>query len=129
MKLNVLLVDDSALMRKMVRQALAQAGFELERVEEATNGQEGLEKLQNILFDVALVDLHMPVMTGDEMFEKWRVDPKASRTPIVFVSSESSAARIVALLEKGAGFVHKPWSPEDLRSQILSVRGEHRGRV
>lgn len=127
MSLNVLIVDDSGVMRKMIRQALGRAGIALGEVREAANGEEALAALARGGVDVALLDLHMPVMTGEELFERIRANPATSKLPVVFVSSESSAARVEKLMERGAAFVHKPWSAEELQTQILSVTEGRRG--
>jgi two-component system chemotaxis response regulator CheY len=127
MSLNVLIVDDSGVMRKMIRQALDRSGLSVGGVYEAANGREALDLLERERVDVALLDLHMPVMTGEELYESLRASARHADLPVVFVSSESSAGRIQHLMEKGAGFVHKPWSAEDLRAQIESVTEARRG--
>jgi two-component system chemotaxis response regulator CheY len=127
MAMNVLVVDDSGVMRKMIIQALAQSGLPLGHIFESANGQEGLDVVHQQNVDVVLLDLHMPVMNGEEMFNQLRADPKYAQLPVVFITSESSAARIQNLLGRGAGFVHKPWSPEDIRSQILTLTGPSHG--
>lgn len=127
MAMNVLVVDDSGVMRKMIIQALAQSGLPLGHIFESANGQEGLEVLKQQKVDVVLLDLHMPVMNGEEMFNRLRSDEKHRKTPVVFITSESSAARVQSLIGQGAGFVHKPWSAEDIRSQILTLTGNRHG--
>lgn len=127
MSLNVLIVDDSGVMRKMIRQALDRSGLTVAGIHEAANGWEALELLERERVDVALLDLHMPVMSGEEFYDAVRSSARHADLPVVFVSSESSAGRIAHLMEKGAGFVHKPWSAEDLRAQIESVTEPRRG--
>ena len=127
MSLNVLIVDDSGVMRKMIRQALDRSGLTVAGIHEAANGWEALELLERERVDVALLDLHMPVMSGEEFYDAVRSSARHADLPVVFVSSESSAGGIAHLMEKGAGFVHKPWSAEDLRAQIESVTEPRRG--
>ncbi len=123
MRLNILVVDDSGVMRKMVLRALTESGLDLGTVFEAANGREGLAVIERETLDVVLLDIHMPVMTGEELFMHLKSSPKTKSLPVVFISSESSSARIETLMERGAGFIHKPWSAEDFRAQILAVTG------
>jgi len=128
MAYNVMLVDDSGLMRKMILKTLRLCGFELGEIYEAANGQEGLKTLEGKKIDFALVDIHMPVMGGEEMVEKMRQNPQTEKMPVIFVSSDSSAERIEMLMKKGAGFVNKPFDPEALREAILSMTGGSNGQ-
>jgi len=118
MERNILVIDDSAVMRKMLVKMLRLSGLPLGQIYEAGNGQEGLQALAQHSVDLILADIHMPVMDGIEMFERTRNDPRNSGLPFIFVSSDSSATRVATLLGKGAGFVHKPLSPESLLEAI-----------
>ena len=69
MSLNVLVVDDSAVMRAMIIKTLRLSGLPLGEVHEAANGQEGLGTLDEHWIDLVLVDINMPVMNGEEMIE------------------------------------------------------------
>lgn len=123
MALNVLVVDDSATMRKIIIKTLGMSGLPLGDVHEAGNGLEGLEILRDNWIDLALVDINMPVMTGEEMIGKIRQDPETADLPVIVVSTESSTARIEMLSDNGVGFVHKPFTPERLRETVLSMIG------
>lgn len=124
MALNVLIVDDSAVMRSMIIKTLRLSGIPVGEIHQAGNGAEGLEKLSENWIDLALVDINMPVMNGEEMIEELRKNPVTADLPIIVVSTESSETRIDLLLKKGAEFVHKPFTPEILREKILSIIGE-----
>jgi two-component system, chemotaxis family, chemotaxis protein CheY len=123
MPLNVLVVDDSAVMRTMIIRTLKLAGLPLGGVYQAGNGREGLRVLEENWVDVALVDINMPVMTGEEMIDKVRENPTTSDLAIIVVSTESSATRIERLRGKGVDFIHKPFTPEDLRREIVKLTG------
>lgn len=125
MSINVLVVDDSAVMRRMVIKALTDSGLELGHIYEASNGRQGIDVADSHAVDVVLLDVHMPVMSGVEMFQHLRGDPRHKALPVVFITSESSSQRIHDFVAKGAGFIHKPWTPEELRAQILEVTGNH----
>jgi two-component system, chemotaxis family, chemotaxis protein CheY len=123
MALNVLVVDDSAVMRSMIIRTLKLAGLPIGEVHQASNGQEGLAVLEKHWVDLALVDINMPVMNGEEMIDRTRQNSSTADLPIVVVSTESSAARIGNLRSKGVEFIHKPFTPEDLRQKIVRLTG------
>jgi len=123
MALNVLIVDDSVVMRSMVLKVLRMSGVPLGEVYQAANGQEGLTALDGNWIDLVLADINMPVMNGEEMIEKMRSNPETSEMPVVVISSEGSQTRIERLEEEGAKFVHKPFTPETIRDVIENLIG------
>ena len=123
MSLNVLVVDDSAVMRSMIIKVLRLCGVPLSEIYEAANGEEGLRAINEHWIDLALVDINMPIMTGDEMIDRVRRGPDTKDLPVIVVSTESSESRIEMLKRQGAGFVHKPFSPEILRETITGLTG------
>ncbi len=124
MALNILIVDDSAVMRGMVRKTIEMSNIPIGEVHEAENGQEGLDVLDNNWIDLALVDIHMPVMTGEEMIQKVRENPETADLAVIVVSSESDKSRIQILEKKGAKFIHKPFTPESLSETVTGMLGE-----
>ena len=65
----------------------------------------------------------MPVMNGEEMIRRIRGNPETVALPVVVVSTEGSETRIGALLRDKVGFVHKPFTPEQLRQTISQMTG------
>ena len=124
MAFNVLIVDDSAVMRTMVRRTLCMAGLALGEIHEAAHGVEALALLQEHWIDVALLDVNMPVMNGEELVRRLRADVALASIAIVVVSTERSETRIAALRALGAEFIPKPFAPETLRDVILRITGE-----
>jgi len=123
MSLNVLIVDDSAVMRAMVVKTLRAAGLPIGQALEASNGREGLDVLASNWIDVVFADINMPVMSGEEMIERIRANPTWSDLPIVVISTEGSKTRIESLRAKGTEFVHKPFSPEIVRDVVANLTG------
>src|SRR5258708_15256834 len=123
MGINVLVVDDSAVMRAMIIKTLRLSGVPLGEIYQGGSGEEGLQSLGDNWIDLALVDLNMPVMDGEEMIRRVRQNPETADLAIVVVSTEGSETRIQTLQEKGAGFIHKPFMPEVLREAIQRVTG------
>lgn len=123
MGLNVLVADDSAVMRAMILRTLRLSGIPLSSVHEASNGAEALDVIDRYSIDLALVDLNMPVLGGEDLLVRLRADPRTNRLPVVVVSTESSERRCVRLREYGVAFVHKPFTPETLRDTIMEMAG------
>jgi two-component system, chemotaxis family, chemotaxis protein CheY len=121
--INVLVVDDSAIMRQMMIKTLSLCGIPIGEVHQAGNGQAGLEILENHWLDLVLVDLTMPVMDGEEMIRRLRENPEIADVAVIVVSTEGSETRIEKLQKMSLGFVHKPFNPEVLRDTILSTMG------
>jgi two-component system chemotaxis response regulator CheY len=129
MTLNVLVVDDSAVMRKTVIRCLQMAGLSLGGVHEAENGQAALECVDKHWIDLALVDINMPVMNGEELIKRFRSDAATEDLPVIVISTEGSRPRIERLEAQGVRFVHKPFTPEVLREALQSVEGFAHGAL
>ena len=123
MAFNVLVVDDSAVMRSIIIRTLKLSGLPLGEVFEAGNGQDALRVMDSQWIDLALVDINMPIMNGEEFIDHLRDNPATVDLPIIVVSTESSQTRIDSLQRKGVRFIHKPFTPEILRENIISVTG------
>jgi len=123
MSLNILIVDDSAVVRAMILKTLRMAGIPIGDVQQAANGREGLDALEDHWIDLVFADINMPVMDGEEMINEIRKQPEWEELPIVVVSTEGSATRIERLQQKGASFVHKPFTPESIREVIKKITG------
>ena len=123
MAINLLIVDDSSVMRSMIAKALRMSGIELSAIYEAGNGKEGLDRLDEQSIDLAIIDINMPVMNGEEMIDHMRSRPDTRQIPVIVISTEGSEARIKQLKEKGARFIHKPFTPERIRDVINELVG------
>ena len=123
MVLDVLVVDDSSVMRAVIIKAMRLSGLPLGEVHEAATGQEGLQVLEEHAVDLAVVDLTMPVMTGEEMIDKIRQNAEIVDFPLIVISSEGSDKRIERLRKKDVRFLQKPISPHAIREIILDVTG------
>jgi two-component system, chemotaxis family, chemotaxis protein CheY len=123
MALNVLVVDDSAVMRAMIVRTLKLSGVPLAAIHQAGNGEEGLRTIRDQWIDLVLLDVNMPVMNGEEMLTALRADDATAGLPVIVVSTESSDTRLARLTALGARIVHKPFPPETLRAMIATVTG------
>ncbi|WAC07074.1 MAG: response regulator [Thermodesulfobacteriota bacterium] len=123
MAINFLIVDDSSVMRSMIAKALQMSGIDLGAIHQAGNGKEGLDKLDEHVVDLAIVDITMPVMNGEEMIDCMRSRSDTNQIPVIVISNEGSEARIERLKEKKAWFIHKPFTPERIRDVINELVG------
>lgn len=124
MAVNILIVDDSSVMRSMIAKTINLSGLALGEIHQAGNGQEGLDVLKQNWIDLVIADINMPVMNGEEMINHMMADPDLRDIPIVVVSTEGSKTRVERLQEKGIRFIHKPFTPEAIRDTIREFLGE-----
>ncbi len=116
---SLMIVDDSATMRKIIMRTVRMSGLEIEKTEEAGNGVEALEKLNASTVDIMLCDINMPEMSGPELVKKVRELPDCSDTKIIMVSTESAQETIDTLLSYGAnGYITKPFTPEKFQEKL-----------
>lgn len=123
MSLNILIVDDSAVIRKMIIKTLRLSALELGELHEAGDGQEALGIMEVQWIDLIFADLNMPVMDGEAMIQKIRANPAWADVPVVVVSTEGSETRIERLRGQSVRFIHKPFSPEQIRAVVEEVLG------
>ena len=117
--LRVLVIDDDPILREFATVYLAAPGVE---VVTAENGQAGLAMLADAPFDIALVDIDMPVLNGFDVIERVRADPQLARLPLIIVTSNEDMATIDRAYEMGAdSFVIKPVNWRLLSYQIRFV--------
>jgi len=119
---SLLIVDDSATMRKIIMRTVRMSGMEFERTEEAGSGVEALEKLDGGPVDVMLCDVNMPEMSGTELVKKVRELASCNGTKIVMVSTESAQGLIDQVISDGAdGYITKPFTPEKFQEKLTPL--------
>jgi two-component system, chemotaxis family, chemotaxis protein CheY len=121
-KVRALIVDDSSVMRKIVERSLRQAGIDLEKVVEASNGAEALGVLRDNPVDLILCDINMPVMDGLEFVRQLRTVESAKDVPVVMITTEGSESHVVQALSFGArGYIRKPFTPDQVKEHVMPV--------
>lgn len=121
----ILVVDDSRMMRLALVRALHQIGFE--NVKEAPDGRQALELIHQRRFDLMLLDIEMPVMTGLEVLQTLRSRPQAEWFPVIVVSGSEETSSAVRCIEAGAeDYLPKPFNPTLLRVRVTtSIEKKH----
>lgn len=119
---TILIVDDSATTRGMIKKIIRMSGLEVDSVLEAAHGRAALELLAAQPVQLILADLHMPEMTGVELTQRVLAAPATRDVPVVIISAEPNAERIAQLREQGIrGYLRKPFTPEQLRNVVQDV--------
>ena len=115
---NILIVDDSATMRKIIMRGIRQAGIDNADFEEAGDGVEGLAAVDGDQFDLILSDVNMPNMNGLD-FVKEVTGKLSSPPPIVMITTEGSEEVINEAMSRGVkGYLQKPFTPEKIQETI-----------
>ena len=124
MAYNVMLVDDSSIVRKVLKKTFSLSGVDVGQMLEAENGQVALDKLKDNWVDVVFLDINMPVMNGMEFVRAVRANPDLKDLPIVVVSTEGAQDRINELMNSGVKhYLRKPVTPEALAKTLADVLG------
>ncbi|MGK7900348.1 MAG: response regulator [Hormoscilla sp.] len=117
---RILLVDDSATMRKMVKASLKDLGEV--SFGEASNGLEAIEELANASYDMIVLDLNMPEMHGLEAIKFIVGHPTYKDIPIVILTTKGDEESKKKALEEGAAkYLTKPFKPQTLSENIVEV--------
>ena len=122
---KMLVVDDSATMRKIIMRALRQAGFDLDSVLQASNGVEALHCLEsNSAVGLILCDVNMPEMNGIELVRNIRKTHTAEALPIIMITTEGGdAMRNEAMSEGANGYISKPFKSETIVTTLEPYLG------
>ena len=120
MAVRVLVVDDAAFMRMMVKDILSKNGYEV--VGEAENGMKALEKYQELKPDLTTMDITMPEMDGIQALKKIKsTDPAAS---VIMCSAMGQQAMVIESIQAGArDFIVKPFQADRVLEAVKKVIG------
>jgi len=116
---NVLLVDDSSTMRKIISRSLRQAGLDFGEIYEAGDGQEALVMLEKESIDIVLSDINMPNMNGIEFLREKSNRPAIKDIPVFMISTETGEDIIGEAKSLGAiGALKKPFTPDKVNEVL-----------
>ena len=119
MRQKVLVVEDEADIRELLRYNLAQEGF---MVEEAGDGAEALDRISRRAPDLLVLDLMLPQMSGLELCRRMRSNPETAKLPILVVTAKSAEVDRILGLEMGADdYVVKPFSPREVVARVKAL--------
>jgi two-component system chemotaxis response regulator CheY len=119
--LNCLIVDDSSVMRRMVRRTMELSEVPLGQVHEANNGREALDLLATTTVDVLFTDINMPVMNGTDLLRALAKQPDSVRARVVISTDGSEARRAEVVGLNVDWYLEKPLRPEVMRDVLSKV--------
>ncbi len=118
--MKILIVDDFATMRKILRNQLGQLGFK--NLDEADDGTTALPKIQSGGFDFIVCDWNMPKMSGLDLLKTVRADENTKKIPFLMVTAEALKENIVAAIQAGVSdYVVKPFTPQTLEEKMNKI--------
>lgn len=126
-QVRALIIDDSAVMRKVIERALRQSGLELTEVVEASNGEEALEVLRAdsgsaTKIGLIMSDINMPVMDGLQFLEARRDQKLALGVPVVMITTEGSEPFVLRAIAAGAqGYICKPFTADQIKARVAPL--------
>lgn len=125
MAYNVLIADDSQIMRSIIKKTVKASGFRVSEFFYASNGKEALRILKGERLDLVLTDYNMPEMNGLELIDEIKKDDNLKNIPVVMISTEGSHQRVDRFMKNGAAeYIRKPFSPEEIRCKLNIIMGE-----
>jgi two-component system chemotaxis response regulator CheY len=122
LNMKVLVVDDFATMRRIVKNILKQIGFT--NIIEAEDGKSALKMLQSDKFDLIMCDWNMPEMPGIELLGKVRADEQLKGIPFVMVTAEAQKENIIEAVKAGVNsYIVKPFTAEIVEQKLKKLFG------
>ena len=122
MALDVLIVDDSAAIRKILIRVLSQADLTLGKIHEANDGKEAMATLNAEHIGLVLSDINMPNMDGIELLGTMKATSALKNVPIIMITTEGSQERVMQALKLGAaGYVRKPFTADQIKEKLVGL--------
>lgn len=119
MEPDVLVVDDSAAIRKILQRVLRQTGMAIGAIQEAGDGQEALELLKGQRIDLVLTDINMPKMDGLQLLAAMKASAQWRRIPVVMITTEGGETKVGEAVRLGAsGYVRKPFTADQIKEKL-----------
>jgi two-component system chemotaxis response regulator CheY len=118
--IKILIVDDFATMRRVIRNLLKQAGYT--NIVEAEDGMAAFKELKSQNIGFVIADWNMPNMTGYELLSTIRADVDLSRVPFLMVTAEAMKDKVVKAVKAGVDdYILKPFTSEVLDEKIKKI--------
>ena len=120
--LDVLIVDDSAAIRKILQRVLRQTDLNLGEIKEAGDGTEAVEILKNRTFGLILSDINMPQMDGLQLLAKIKEMDHLKNVPVIMITTEGGKGKVMDAVQLGAtGYVRKPFTADQIKEKLAGV--------
>ncbi len=122
MESDVLVVDDSAAIRKILQRVLRQTGMAIRTIHEAGDGQEALDLLKSNPVGLVLTDINMPKMDGLQLLAALKNSPDWRSVPVLMITTEGGEAKVGEAVKLGAaGYVRKPFTADQIKEKLAGI--------
>ncbi len=120
--MDVLVVDDSAAIRKILKRVLQQTEIPLGQVYEAGDGVEALAGLKLQQVHLILSDINMPNMDGLQFLSELKTNQEWKKIPVIMVTTEGSQAKVLEAVGLGAaGYIRKPFTADQIKEKLAGI--------
>ena len=122
MEPDVLVVDDSAAIRKILQRVLRQTGMAIGTIHEAGDGQDALNLLSAHRPALVLTDINMPKMDGLQLLAAIKASPEWRSIPVVMITTEGGETKVGEAVRLGAaGYVRKPFTADQIKEKLAGI--------
>jgi two-component system chemotaxis response regulator CheY len=119
---DILVVDDSAAIRKILTRVLRQTGMAIQTIHEAGDGQEALAVMAQHRIDLVLSDINMPKMDGLQLLASLKASPQWHSIPVVMITTEGGETKVAEAVRLGAaGYVRKPFTADQIKEKLVGI--------
>ena len=120
--LEVLVVDNSAAIRKILQRVLRQTGLPIKVIHEAGNGEEALAVLKEHKVHLILSDVIMPKMDGLQLLASLKASSEWAQVPLVMITTEGGESKVAEAVRLGAaGYVRKPFTADQIKEKLAGI--------
>jgi two-component system chemotaxis response regulator CheY len=122
MAMDVLIVDDSTAIRKILQRVLHQSEVAFGKIHEAGDGVEALNVLRENTVHLVFADVNMPNMDGLTFLQEMRANSAWADLPVIMITTEGNQATVLEAVRLGAyGYVRKPFTPDQIREKLAGL--------
>jgi two-component system chemotaxis response regulator CheY len=122
MESDILVVDDSAAIRKILQRVLRQTGMAINAIHEAGDGQEALTVLADHPVHLVLTDINMPKMDGLQLLASLKASAQWRTIPVVMITTEGGETKVAEAVRLGAaGYVRKPFTADQIKEKLAGI--------
>jgi two-component system chemotaxis response regulator CheY len=122
MEAEILVVDDSAAIRKILQRVLRQTGMAIGNIMEAGDGEEALAMMRSHKVHLVLTDINMPKMDGLQFLGKVKATAEWDGIPVVMITTEGGEAKVAEAVRLGAaGYVRKPFTADQIKEKLAGI--------
>ncbi len=119
---DVLVVDDSAAIRKILTRVLRQTGMAIQTIHEAGDGEDALALMAQHRIDLVLSDINMPKMDGLQLLASLKASPQWRGIPVVMITTEGGETKVAEAVKLGAaGYVRKPFTADQIKEKLVGI--------